>query len=129
MTPWQFRHKTCWILKSLSSRPGLDNFEPIQGHKIRKDSPYGRIYLYKYRMGGGGIVLTRTLLVTNMTFVFLLFIKVAMLCIWTATLCLLNYIIETIEVNAGRQYFPQRPHVGHRDLDIRLDADIATDKC
>jgi hypothetical protein len=32
---------------------------------------------------------------------------------WTVTLCLLSYIIGTIEVNAGRQYFPERPHVGH----------------
>jgi hypothetical protein len=111
MTPWQFRHKTCWILKSVSSRPGLANFNPLEGHKIREDSPGGRIYLYMYRMGG--IVLTRTSLVTNMTFVFLLFIKVAILCFWTATLYLLKYIIGTIEVNAGRQYFPQRPHVDY----------------
>jgi hypothetical protein len=61
--------------------PGLTNINPLEGrgHTIHKGLPEGRTGICLNRKGGG-IKLPRMLLFTNMSFVLLLFIKVAILC-------------------------------------------------
>jgi hypothetical protein len=69
-------------------KSGLANFNPLKGHTIRKDSPEGRTYVYKYRKW-------------NTTFVLLLFVTFAMLCS-ADLLGFLNCITETVVVTEGR---------------------------
>jgi hypothetical protein len=78
-------------------RTGLTCFNPLEGHAVCKNLPKGSTCTYMYQ-NVGGIVLTRLPLFTNVTFLFLLFIKVAVLYCRPFILCLLNCITETIQV-------------------------------
>jgi hypothetical protein len=67
-----------YVLRS-SCKPGLANFNPLERHTVHKDSSDDDTCAYTNRKGRGA-ELTRMLLFTNMTFVLLLFINVAILC-------------------------------------------------
>jgi hypothetical protein len=48
------RTTRCNHNQCLYCEPGRANFNPQEGHKIRKDSPEGRACVYIYRGLGGG---------------------------------------------------------------------------
>jgi hypothetical protein len=61
-TKWPCTYRDRWVgvpggnCSSRTHGPGLANFNPHEGHTIRKDSPEGRTCLYIYRkwgLGGG----------------------------------------------------------------------------
>jgi hypothetical protein len=39
-----------------SPSTGVANFNPLEGHTTRKDSPEGRMFVFMNRKGGGGAV-------------------------------------------------------------------------
>ena len=59
-----------------------------------------------WKFGGGGIKSSRTPIFGKATFVLLMFIKVAISSRRPVMMCLLNCIVEMIQVTKGCGYFP-----------------------